>query len=130
MFIANLALVASGRSAHVAILVAGGFCAIFLAKTRWRWWAAAAVLLFGVAILASSSMVRDRFTEGFEEIGTAASVKVETPIGSRIVIWKITGDLIESRPLLGYGTGGFAAAYAQRIQEDRNFGWRAEVKDP
>jgi len=130
LFVANLALVTTGRSSHLALLVAGAVCAFFLMKGRARWWAAIGVVLLGTAILASSSMVRDRFAAAFEEIGTANTVTIETPIGSRIVIWKTTRDLIARRPLLGYGMGGFASAYSQRIQEDHDFAWHAEVKDP
>ena len=130
LFVANLALVTTGRSSHVALLVAGGLCALSLARGRWRWWAAAAVVVGGAAILASSSMVRDRFASAVAEIGTANTVTIETPIGSRIVIWKTTRDLIIARPWLGYGMGAFASAYSQRIQEDREFAWHAEVKDP
>ena len=130
LFVANLVLVTTGRSAHVAILVAGAFCAISLAKTRWRWWVAAGVLLFGLAILASSTMVRDRFAKGFEEIGTANTVTTETAIGSRVVIWNITRDLIARHPLLGYGMGGFAPAYSQEIQRRHDSAWRAQVEDP
>jgi len=130
LFVANLALVTTGRSSHLALLVAGASCAFSLLAGRWRWWAALGVLLVGAAILASSSMVRDRFAAAFAEIGTASTVTIETPIGSRIVIWKITRDLIAQRPLLGYGMGGFAPAYARQIQEDREFAWHAEVKDP
>lgn len=130
LFVANLALVSTGRSAHVAIVVAAALCAFSLAKARWRWWAAAGALLVGVAILSSSSMVRERFAKGYEEIGTANTVTTETAIGSRIVIWSITRDLIARHPLLGYGMGGFSTAYAQEIQERRDLAWRAEVQDP
>lgn len=130
LFVANLALVTAGRSAHVAILVAGAFCAFSLAKARWRWWAVLGVVSVGLAILGSSSMVRDRFAKAYEEIGTANTVTTETAIGSRIVIWNITRELIARHPLLGYGLGGFPIAYAQEIRGRHDSAWRAEVQDP
>ena len=130
LFVANLALVTTGRSAHVAILVAGALCGFSLATARWRWWVAAAVVLLGLGVLASSSMVRDRFAKAYEEIGTANTVTTETAIGSRIVIWNITRDLIARHPLLGYGMGGFPAAYAQELEQRHDLAWRAEVQDP
>jgi len=129
LFVANLAFVTTGRSAHVAVLVAGALGAFSLTPGRRRWWAAAGVLLAGMAILASSSMVRDRFQTALGEIGTAMTVTSETSIGSRIVIWKTTGELIARRPLLGYGVGGFTPAYTQLIQQQQYAAWRAEVKD-
>ncbi|HXY22021.1 MAG TPA: O-antigen ligase family protein [Burkholderiaceae bacterium] len=130
LFVGNLALVTTGRSAHVAILVAGAACAFSLATARWRWWAAAGALLLGVAILFSSSMVRDRFAKAYEEIGTANTVTTETAIGSRIVIWNITRDLIARHPLLGYGMGSFPTAYSQELQNRHDLAWRAQVDDP
>ncbi|HXY05554.1 MAG TPA: O-antigen ligase family protein [Burkholderiaceae bacterium] len=130
LFVANLALVTTGRSSHLALLVAGALSAFSLVKGRWRWWSAIGVFAVATAILASSSMVRDRFATAFEEIGTASTVTTETPIGSRIVIWKTSRDLIARRPWFGYGMGSFASAYSQQIQEEPDVAWRAEVKDP
>jgi len=129
LFVANLALVTAGRSAHVALLVASALGTFSLMEGRWRWGAALGVLLAGTAILASSSMVRDRFQTAFGELDTAMTVTSETAIGSRIVIWRTTRELIAQRPLLGYGVGGFAPAYAQLIQQQHYAAWHAEVKD-
>lgn len=52
-------------------------------------------------------------------------------MGIRTVIWDTTSDLIEARPVLGYGLGGFAPAYATRIAQKYSEGWRATpVADP
>jgi len=36
----------------------------------------------------------------------------------RMVIWKHTIELIQDRPLLGFGTGSFEAAYSQKIKDN------------
>jgi len=46
-----------------------------------------------------------------------------------VVIWSTTRELIARRPLLGYGVGGFAPAYAQLVHQNYT-GWQAaEAKD-
>lgn len=130
LFVANLALVTTGRSAHVALLVAGGLAAFALTTGRWRWWGSIGVILLGAAVLGSSSMVRERFATGLGEMDTAMTVRTETSIGSRIVIWKVTRELIAQRPVLGFGLGGFTPAYSRAIARQDDAAWHAEVKDP
>lgn len=129
MFVANLAFVVTGRSAHLALLVVAAVLAFALVRGRRRWLAPVAIVVLGVALLASSSMVRERFETAYSEFGAASSPK-ETSMGIRKVIWKSTIELIARRPVLGYGVGGFAPAYAQYAQEHLS-GWEAQevVKD-
>ncbi len=129
LFIANIAFVSTGRSAHLALLVAGSLGTFFLFTDNRRWWMPALVLLLGGVILASSAMVRERFAVALGEVQTANTSAAETSMGLRVIIWSTTRDLIAARPLLGYGVGGFAPAYAQLIHQ-RYSGWQAaEAKD-
>ncbi len=129
LFVANIALIATGRSAHVALLVAGAIAAAAVLPRRRRWWVLVLVPLVGLALLAASPMVRDRFTQAVGEVDTAHTSASETSMGLRLVIWPTTLELIGQRPLLGWGVGGFAPAYAQLIHQ-RYSDWRAaEAKD-
>jgi O-antigen ligase len=129
LFVANIALVATGRSAHLALLVAGGVAAFSLMPGRRRWLVLVLVPLAGGALLASSSMVRERFATAYGEFGTVQTSPVETSMGLRSVIWETTRELIARRPLLGYGVGGFAPAYAELVHQHYT-GWQAaEAKD-
>jgi O-antigen ligase len=129
LFFANIALIATGRSAHVALLVAGAIAGASVLHGRQRWWVLVLVPVAGALTLASSPMVRDRFTQAYGELGTVQTAPAETSMGLRLIIWPTTLELISERPLLGYGVGGFAPAYAQRIHQ-RYSDWRAaEAKD-
>ena len=129
LFFANIALIATGRSAHVAILIAGAIAGAAVLRGRQRWWVLVLIPLAGALTLASSPMVRDRFTEAYGELGTVQTSPSETSMGLRLIIWPTTLDLIAQRPLLGYGVGGFAPAYANLIHQ-RYSDWRAaEAKD-
>ena len=124
LFVANIALIASGRSAHVALLVAGAVGAFSLLQGRRRWLAPIVVLVLGTAVLASSSMVRQRFETAVGELDSGVSSPNVTSMGLRKVIWETTAELISRRPLLGYGVGGFAPAYAKLVHQHYT-GWQA-----
>ena len=129
LFVVNIALIATGRSAHVALLVAGAVAGAALLPGRGRWWVLVLVPVLGALALAASPMVRERFTQAVGEVGTVSTSPSETSMGLRLVIWPTTIELISRRPVLGYGVGGFAPAYAQLIHE-RYSDWRAaEAKD-
>ncbi len=129
LFIANIALIATGRSAHVALLVAATIAGAVVLPGRRRWWVLVLVPLLGLALLAASPMVRERFTQAVGELDTVQTSASETSMGLRLIIWPTTLELIGRRPLLGYGVGGFAPAYAQLIHQ-RYSDWRsAEAKD-
>jgi O-antigen ligase len=129
LFFANIALIATGRSAHVALLVAGAIAGAAVLQGRQRWWVLVLIPLAGTLTLASSPMVRERFTQAYGELGTVQTSPSETSMGLRLIIWPTTLDLIAERPLLGYGVGGFAPAYARLIHQRYN-DWRAaEAKD-
>jgi len=129
LFFANIALIATGRSGHVALLVAAALSAAAVLRGRQRWWVLVLIPVAGTLVLASSPMVRDRFTQAYGELGTVQTAPAETSMGLRLIIWPTTLDLIAERPLLGYGVGGFAPAYARLIHQ-RYSDWRAaEAKD-
>jgi len=129
LFVANIALISTGRSAHLALLVAGALFAFSLLRGRRRWTALVLIPVLGAVLLASSSMVRERFTTAYGELDTVMTSPWETSTGLRIVIWTTTVELIRQRPLLGYGVGGLPPAYAALVHQ-RYTGWQAaEAKD-
>jgi len=129
LFVANIAHIADGRSGYLALLVAAGTGAFAYAGGRRRWLALVAVVLLGAVALASSGTVRHRLSVAVQEFQTAKTSPVETSMGLRVVIWETTARLLERHPVLGYGVGGFAPAYAQEIHQHYT-GWQAaEAKD-
>jgi O-antigen ligase len=128
LILANLALVATGRSPHVALLVMAAWIAPALVPQRPRM-AAVVALALTAALLGSSGMVRQGFGKVAGEMDTVMSSPVETSTGLRLIIWGTTRDILLAHPVLGVGVGGFAPAYARLIHE-RYSGWQAsEAKD-
>ncbi len=117
LFVVNIATITAGRSAHVALLVTAAVGAFSLLQGRRRWQALVLIPLLGAALLASSSLVRNRFETAVNELDTVTTAKVATPMGIRIVIWETTRELIAQRPWFGYGMGGFVPAYRTLIHE-------------
>lgn len=88
-------------------------------RLRWKGLVAAALVVavgFGGAYELS-----DRFRSRILKIGSEAQqwkpgVATETSVGYRLEFSRNTLSIIEQHPWLGVGTGGFAHAYAERIQ--------------
>jgi len=120
LLITNIALVTSGRSGYIVLLACS-----FVLVAGWlftsRKVTAKTVLLavgaFGliVAILALSSPSRQRITQAIEEVQTYRQAQDVTSMGIRMFFWKNTIPMIKERPLFGYGTGAFKAAYQRQI---------------
>ncbi len=119
LLLVNIVFVNPSRSAHGALLVLG-------AALAWGWaggraplrrlaWVGAAGLL-GVAALASSPTARHRIELGITEMRNYQEGTQVSSMGERIVYWRNALALAKERPLFGYGTGGFAAAYAVEVQ--------------
>lgn len=129
LFVANVALVSTGRSGQIALLVCATGVSFALVRNRWRWAALFAIPIVCATTLWTSPMVRTHFEQVFETVGTAATAANFTGTGVRLVIWQTTADLIERRPWFGYGVGAFAPTYAREVRQHHT-GWQAmEVED-
>ena len=86
--------------------------------------AAIGIVVMGVAGYLGSDNIRARVDE---TLGEFASKTPEGPPGAvtsaglRMEFYRNTAALIAERPLLGVGTGGFGAAYAQRAVPEGRF---------
>jgi O-antigen ligase len=74
-----------------------------------------AAILFGVAYLLSPTF-HTRLEQAVIEAEQASpDAPAETSVGLRLEYWRNTATLIAQAPLLGHGTGSFAAAYARLV---------------
>ncbi len=117
---ANVILVTPGRSGYLALLVSAvclgaGWAisrGISLARTALVALAAAATL---GAALALSPLSKQRIAQATSEMQTYSRAKELTSMGIRMYFWQNAIDLVKQRPVLGWGTGGFEAAYSQQV---------------
>lgn len=121
LLLANIALVTTGRSGYLVVMV----CAVvavsgyfFLNQRRLgaREIVGAVLLVIGVVgILLLAPVSRGRMMQGVQEIQQYEQATEETSMGIRMVFWKNTIEMIQERPLLGYGTGAFGTAYDRKV---------------
>ena len=121
----NLAFVTSSRSGHLVLLILLAGAGVQL-LAGWRRVVAIASLPVVAAIaFASSPMLQSRFEAMVRELRAPLASEQMSGMGIRVVMWDVSTRMAVERPLLGYGTGGFPAAYEGAIQRSGYRGWAA-----
>ncbi len=125
LLLANLVFVTSARSAHLLLLIL--LAATALQRLHgWRRAAAIAGLpLLAALALSASPMLQTRFGLLVQELRAPLASEQLSAMGIRSVIWNVSGAMVRERPLLGYGMGGFAPAYARAVRATSYTGWAA-----
>ena len=121
----NLVFVTSSRSGHLMLLIllAG---AVVQLLAGWLRLAAIAVLPLAAALAFSlSPMLQTRFGMMIAELRAPLASEQISAMGIRVVMWRVSTQMALERPLLGYGTGGFPAAYESAIKRSSYRGWAA-----
>ena len=129
--IAQLAFLQSGRSGFVGLAVAIVIATLMMLRGRARIVALVVAPLVGLAVYSAAPNLQQRFGLAVSEMRNAANLPAYSSMGIRVIIWQTSAELIEARPLLGYGLGGFAPAYEARIKTRYAEGWKAlPTSDP
>lgn len=120
LFITNIAMVATGRSGYVALIVMT-ISFIFLYLTKVSILKKVMLCILGVTllvgILASTPTSQQRIELAKQEFVSEVNQTKETSIGYRLTFWKNTIEMLPKYALLGTGTGGFEKAYAVQVEE-------------
>jgi O-antigen ligase len=113
----NVLFMVHGRTGQLVLVV---LLLYFLVSwIHWRGIVIAAVVgTAGASMLylAPSSAFHQRVNATIAEITDWQAGKPVTPANKRLETWSNSLALIQERPLLGFGTGGFVAAYAKQIE--------------
>lgn len=119
LFITNIAMVATGRSGYVALIVMVlSFIFLYLTKLsllRKLTFCTVTVSLL-VGILVSTPTSQQRIELAKQEFVSEVDQTKETSIGYRLTFWKNTIEMLPKYALIGTGTGGFEKAYALQVQ--------------
>ncbi len=131
-FVANILLISTGRSGYLFLVVISGYSAFFWAKCRFK--ATVLPLLAGlgaVCIILATLFINEttnrEINKAFTDIETAYTSEQLTSLGIRIVMWTNSLALIENKPLLGSGAGGYKYDYGALVAGQD--GWRSKVID-
>jgi O-antigen ligase len=93
-----LILVLTYTRGSMLALAAGIVVMALLIDARWLW----AFLALGVGALAAAPGALSRIVSSFSLEGTASF---------RLRLWRVTGEIIASHPIVGVGIGGFVPAF-------------------
>ena len=107
-----------GRSGYLAFMVVTVYFGYLLFREK-LYKMLSVVFLLSSSLLLTSPIVQDRIALGVKEMQHVDPTNIESSsMGMRMVLWKHTIELIQDRPLLGFGTGGFEEAYSQKIKDN------------
>jgi O-antigen ligase len=107
-----------GRSGYLAFMVVTVYLGYLLFRAK-LYKMLSVVFLLSSTLLLSSPLVVERIELGVKEMQHVDPANIESSsMGMRIVLWKHTIELIQDRPLLGFGTGGFEEAYSEKIKDN------------
>ena len=124
LFAVNVLYITPGRSGYAAFLVAAFVSAAMLfGWRRIHIWLSIGILV-GAATFMTATQLRDRMLQGIDEISRADSSAALTSMGTRILFYRTTLELIRERPIFGYGTGSFGKVYSELVAQRYN-DWRA-----
>ncbi len=112
----NILYFVHGRAGYVTLLVNVIVITVlaFVAArdTRLRL-AAAAMVAIAVIAATASDMVRERLHTAFSEVESSQEQGINTSIGQRIEYASKSIELVQARPVLGWGAGSYAMEYCR-----------------
>jgi O-antigen ligase len=130
LFLFNIFFVSASRSGYIAFPVAAVFAFVNLygyKKIPHILGITATVLAL---VILTSSTLQQRIKLGLEEKTHYQTSKEITSIGVRVIFAKNTWELIQQKPLLGYGTSSFKRVYAAHVA-NKYQDWRnGSTSDP
>jgi O-antigen ligase len=123
----NLIFITPGRSGYLVLLVLAAVGAFCMVTGKFRYLLGLGVPLGMALLLFFSPVASQRVMKGVNEIRNYEHSAELTSMGIRVVMWKNTLAMVEKRPWLGYGTGGFSEAYRRQVEGQE--GWQGQPVD-
>lgn len=121
LLVGNVIYITTGRSGYIVTIVClfAGLVAFYMNSQKQFRIRTILTICFALALmvlsLALSPTAHQRIQQAFDEANHYQKMTEETSMGIRVVFWKNTLEMLESRPLLGYGTGAFKTAYERQV---------------
>jgi O-antigen ligase len=113
-----LVYITPGRSGYLAFMVVTVYFGYLLFSEK-LYKMLSVVFLLSSTLLLTSPLFQDRIELGIKEMHHVDPATIESSsMGLRMTVWKNTIELIQDRPLLGFGTGGFEEAYSKKIKDN------------
>lgn len=115
LFLFNIFFISPSRSGYLALPVAAVFAFVNLYGYKKIPHVLAATVAAIMLVVLTSSTLQQRIKLGLEEKTNYQTSKTETSIGIRVIFTQNTWELIQQKPLLGYGTSSFRSVYSSHV---------------
>ena len=112
----NILYFVHGRAGYVTLLVnliVIAFLAFAAARDIRLRMAAAALVVIALTAATASDMVRERLRTAFSEAESSHEQGIKTSIGQRMEYASKSIELVQARPVLGWGAGSYAMEYCR-----------------
>ncbi len=112
----NILFFVWGRTGHLTLfvnLVTVALVAFVAARDTRLIWVAAGLIVLAVGAAGTSDLVHQRFNAAISEVESPHERDITTSMGQRREYASKSVDLIEARPILGWGTGSYAMEYCR-----------------
>jgi O-antigen ligase len=130
LFLFNIFFISQSRSGYLACPVAVFFAFTTLYKYKKIPQILGITAVALLLIVLTSSILQQRIKLGWEEMTNIQTSENMTSIGVRVIFAQNTLELIQQKPLLGYGTSSFKSIYSSHVAA-KYHNWRGDpVFDP
>ena len=112
----NILFFVWGRAGYLTLfvnLLVVALVAFVAARDTRLTWVAGGLIVVAVIAASTSNMVHQRFHAALSEVESSQERGISTSIGQRMEYASKSVDLIEARPILGWGTGSYAMEYCR-----------------
>lgn len=121
--IISIMYLSSGRTGYVVLL--GGFLLyiIFALPKKWSWLGVIAIVLCSLVAFSTSSRVQERYelaiseTKLIFEQNRRGELPTFSSIGARWYMWMKSLELVQERPILGWGLGSHGIKWCEKAPE-------------
>ena len=105
-----------GRTGYLLLGIGVGSYVLFSLRGRTRWISLAVMVVLVAVTTLTSQAIRDRVELGLSEAQRSDTMEI-TSIGGRVNFWRITLQMVEQRPLTGWGTGSYHREFCAQVPE-------------
>ena len=112
LFLVNIFFISPSRSGYIALPVAAVFAFVNLYGYKKTPHVVGVVATILVLMILTSSTLQQRIKLGWDEKTNYQTSENVTSIGIRVIFAQNTWELIQQKPLLGYGTSSFKSVYS------------------
>lgn len=130
LFLFNIFFISGSRSGYLALPAAAAFAFFILHKHKKLHYIHGIVAAAMLLVILTSSTLQQRVKLGLEEKANSQTSENITSIGIRVIFAQNTLELIQQKPLFGYGTSSFKTVYSAHVAAKYQ-DWRgAPASDP